>query len=79
MRELIVYSRPGCHLCELLLEQLEPMCRSAGVRLDVQDVDTREEWRRLYGERIPVVCAGEEELSAWPFDRDRVSRWLGLA
>jgi hypothetical protein len=76
--ELMVFSRPGCHLCELLLEELEPLSRRAGVTVRVIDVDTRPDWRERFGTRVPVVCAGDEELSGWPFDRAGVSARLGL-
>lgn len=77
MRELTLYSRPGCHLCHYVLEELEPLCAGAGVTLREVDVDTDERWRERFGVRIPVVCAGEEELSGWPFDRERVRAWIG--
>ena len=49
-----VYSRPGCHLCELLIEELLPLVRGR-VDLEVLDIETRPEWKLRYGTRIPVV------------------------
>jgi glutaredoxin len=75
--EVTVFSRPGCHLCEVLLEELEPMCRASGVGVRVVNVDSDPAWQQRYGTRIPVVCAPTgEELSGWPFDRERVHHWL---
>ncbi len=51
---VVVYSRPGCHLCERLLEELAPLVRGRG-RLELRDVDDDPHWRRAFGERIPVV------------------------
>jgi hypothetical protein len=66
--ELIVYSRRGCHLCELMLEELVPLCRErAAIR--VLDVDSREDWRRAYGQRVPVLCSGDREISVAHLDR----------
>jgi hypothetical protein len=76
MREIEVFSRQGCHLCELLIEELEPLCRAHGVMLRVRDVDDDERRREAYGLRVPVVRAGGAELSGWPFDRERVLGWL---
>ena len=76
MPELVVFGRPGCHLCEIACEELEPHCRAAGVTLRMVDVDTRADWREAYGLRIPVICGDGEELSAWPLDRERVLGWL---
>lgn len=76
MRELTLYGRPGCHLCDFVYDELQPLCAAAGVELRQVDVDSDERWRERFGVRIPVVCAGNEELSGWPFDRQRVLVWL---
>ena len=75
MRKLTLYSRPECHLCEALLADLMPLL-SAEDRVDIVDVDTSEATARRYGLRIPVLAAGEVELSGYPLDRDRVRRYL---
>lgn len=51
---LRVYSRPGCHLCEQLIEDLQPLVRGRA-RIEVLNVDARDDWARAYGTRIPVV------------------------
>ncbi len=51
---ITVYSRAGCHLCELLVEALLPMVRGH-LRVDVVDIDSRPDWQEAYGTRIPVV------------------------
>lgn len=51
---LQVYSRQGCHLCEQLIEELLPLVRDK-MDIEVCDIDTRPEWQRDYGTRIPVV------------------------
>jgi hypothetical protein len=73
--KLVLYSRPGCHLCEALLEDLEPML-GAGVAVEVVDVDSSVALERRYGLRIPVLAAGETELSGYPLDRTRVREYL---
>ncbi len=54
LNRLYVYSRPGCHLCELLIEELAPLIRGR-LELEVRDIDTRPEWKLEYGIRIPLV------------------------
>ena len=49
-----VYSRPGCHLCELLIDELLPLIRGR-LDLEVIDIETRPELTITYGIRIPVV------------------------
>ncbi len=75
-RAVTLYGRPGCHLCELMVEELEPLCRAAGRDLQVVDVDAAPAWRARYGARIPVACLGTEELSGWPMQVAEVSRRL---
>ena len=76
MLDLVVYSRRGCHLCELMLEELVPLCRDRAT-IRVLDVDTRDDWREAYGNRIPVLCAGDREVSVARLDRDALLALLG--
>ena len=52
--QIRVYSRQGCHLCELLIDELLPLIRGR-LALDVIDIDTRPALTIKYGIRIPVV------------------------
>jgi len=63
-------SRRGCHLCELMIEELVPLCRDE-LKLVVLDVDENPAWRELYGLRVPVllyegrvVCEGRLQREA---------------
>jgi hypothetical protein len=78
MVKLTLYSRPECHLCEALLEDLAPLL-GAKASVEAVDVDSNETLVRRYGLRIPVLAAGELELSGYPLDRDRVRRYLESA
>ena len=53
-----VYSRRGCHLCELLLGELESLDRT--------------EWQDAYGLRVPVVCCDGDEICQYNLDRGAV-------
>ncbi len=78
MLALVVYSRRGCHLCELMLEELVPLCRGRAT-ISVLDVDSREDWRQAYGNRIPVLCSGDREISVAHLDRDALLAILGAS
>ena len=75
MRTLILYSRPGCHLCEDLAAQLEPLVRGRAT-IELVDVDSSVALERRYGLRIPVLCDGDVELTSYPLDAARVTRHL---
>jgi hypothetical protein len=66
-----VFTRPGCHLCEILLEELMPLIRGRA-RLEVCDIQTRESWLAEYGTRIPVVEIGGQAVCQYHLDRSAV-------
>jgi glutaredoxin-like protein DUF836 len=78
MRTLILYSRPECHLCELLAAELAPLLRGRAALKHV-DVGEDPELERRYGLRVPVLVAGETELSSYPLDRERLERFFTQA
>lgn len=75
MKELVLYSRPGCHLCENLLEELLPLLRGrAGLR--EVNIDTDPALRAQFDVRVPVLAAGEDVISEAFLDRDAVQAYL---
>lgn len=72
---IAVYSRPGCHLCEELIEALLPLTRGRAA-VEVRDVDSRDAWRERFGLRIPVVEFAGEVLCEFRLDRAAVLRAL---
>ena len=71
MPTLQVYSRQGCHLCEVLLESLLPMVRGT-FEIEVLDIDTRLEWQDQYGTRIPVVEIDGRMVCEYHLDRQAI-------
>nr|WP_318728890.1 glutaredoxin family protein [Roseofilum sp. Guam] len=51
---LILYSKPGCHLCEGLQEKLEQI-QSIAFELEVRDITTNDTWWQAYEYEIPVL------------------------
>lgn len=72
---LYVYSRRGCHLCDVLVEGLLPLVRG---RLDVEvrDIDSREDWRQKFNVRIPVVEFQGEVVCQYHLDRPSIEAVL---
>jgi predicted thioredoxin/glutaredoxin len=65
------YSREGCHLCEVMLEELLPLIRGRA-DIEMRDIDTVVEWREKYDIRIPVIEYDGELVSAYPLDYDAI-------
>ena len=76
MSKLLLYSRPECHLCEAVAERLRPLLAGRPVELEIVDVDSTVALERRYGQRIPVLVAGEVEISGYPLDEARVRKYL---
>lgn len=55
---LILYTKPGCHLCEGLQEKLEQI---EGLTLELRDITTRDEWFQAYQYEVPVICRLSDE------------------
>lgn len=71
----VVYSRRGCHLCEVLIEQL--LEELAGRETpEIRDIDSRSDWREKYDTRVPVVEADGELVCEHRLDRPRVQALL---
>jgi glutaredoxin len=70
---VVVYSRPGCHLCEEALERLVALHRE-GYRFDLHEVDieSHDLLLRRHLERIPVIEIDGVEVSELIFDEPAV-------
>jgi glutaredoxin len=55
MHEVVVYSRRGCHLCEVVKDTLTRAQSRAEFQWREVDIDTDPELQRLYNEEVPVV------------------------
>ncbi|MGF1492258.1 MAG: glutaredoxin family protein [Microcoleaceae cyanobacterium] len=57
--DLILYSKPGCHLCEGLQEKLEQIQANpqtnCQIELEIRDITTSEPWFQAYQYEIPVL------------------------
>lgn len=51
----VLYTRTGCHLCELAWDLLQTAQAQHGFHLDLIDVDTDDDLARKHGEWVPVI------------------------
>ena len=75
MRTAFVYSRPGCHLCEQLVEELLPLI-AGRVTVEIRAVDSNQDWRSRFGDRVPVLAIGDDIVCEARLDRLAVERAL---
>ncbi|GFP84335.1 hypothetical protein PHJA_000577200 [Phtheirospermum japonicum] len=66
-RKLVLYSKPGCCLCDGLKEKLDAAFSLSGpnyvgdVQLEIRDIMSNPEWERLYQYEIPVLARVRED------------------
>lgn len=72
-RKLVLYSKPGCCLCDGLKEKLQAALTLSGpnssindVELQIRDISTNPEWEKAFQYEIPVLARigsdGTEEI-----------------
>tara|TARA_R110002096_G_scaffold163266_1_gene330669 strand:+ start:15245 stop:15514 length:270 start_codon:yes stop_codon:yes gene_type:complete len=69
------YTRRGCHLCEIMLEEVLPLVRGRA-EIQTRDVDSDPEWHRKYDIRVPVLEINGELVSEYPLDVEALKRRL---
>lgn len=52
---LILYTKPGCHLCEGLQEKLAQVSLFQ-FELELRDITTNDRWWQLYQYEVPVLA-----------------------
>jgi hypothetical protein len=72
MKSLRVYSRRGCHLCEDLIRELEPLIEGK-LELEVRDIDSNTEWHERWFADIPVVEYEDAVVCMHFLDHDAIT------
>jgi glutaredoxin len=77
MTDVVVYSRPGCHLCEEAIDALVTL-HQEGYRFQLHEVDIESDelLLRRHLERIPVVEIDGREVSELILDQAGVRGML---
>jgi hypothetical protein len=60
---LVLYSKPGCHLCEGLQEKLAAIT-NISLEVEIRDITTRDDWFQAYQYEIPVLMWQKDTDSA---------------
>jgi glutaredoxin len=75
-REVVVYSRKGCHLCEIVKESLVKLHKRGGFQWREIDVDADAELRREYNDQVPVVFINGRKAFKYRMDEREFLRKL---
>ena len=78
--KLTLLTRAYCHLCDEMLAAVSPLAAARGATVAVVDVDAEPALERAFGERVPVLFAGDPtegvELCHYRLDRALVEQAL---
>jgi glutaredoxin len=66
--QVILYSRKGCHLCEVVKESLAKLSRRTQFTLQEIDVDSDLNLRRQFTDEVPVVFINGQKAFKYRMD-----------
>ena len=73
---VLLYSRPGCHLCDDARAVVEAVCAELGERFEEVSIDDDPALRERFGEEIPVTFVDGRQHDFWRVDPVRLRRAL---
>jgi len=62
-REVTLYTRPGCHLCEQAKAVIAPLLREFGATLREVNIDEDPALKERYEYDVPVIFVGDRKAA----------------
>jgi glutaredoxin len=78
-RDLTLYSRPGCHLCDEMKKQIAPLVAKHHANLREVNIDEDPILRQRYNEEVPVLFLGPRKVAKYSVDIEQLRRQLQRA
>jgi glutaredoxin len=69
---VVVYSRPGCHLCETAEQQVAAVCAETGDTWSRVDITTDADLTARFSEQVPVTFVDGAQHDFWRVDPVRL-------
>lgn len=66
-----VYSRHGCHLCEIAEKTIDELKSELGFEIQITFIDGSLELEKLYGDKVPVIHIDGEHHDIYKVDEER--------
>ncbi len=76
MHDVVVYSRKGCHLCDIVKESLTQFQGDVDFQWREVDIDVDPQLRQKYNDDVPVVFIGERKAFKYRMDERQFLRAL---
>ena len=74
MKKVTVYSRTGCHLCEIAIDLIKSIKQENNFSLEIKLIDNDSELQKEYGEQVPVILIDEKVHDYWRVDLIRFTK-----
>ena len=71
MKKVTVYSRTGCHLCEIAIDLIKSVKQENNFSLEIKLIDNNSELEKEYGEQVPVILIDDKVHDYWRVDLTR--------
>ena len=72
-----LYSRPGCHLCDVAREVIERVCADLGEEYVEIAIDDDPQLRERFTDEVPVTFVDGRQHDFWRVDETRLRAALG--
>ncbi len=74
--EFIIYSRQGCHLCDVMKDELEAMAMSIKGTIKLVDIDNDPDLNKRFNNQIPVLFVDDVEICHYKLNKKNLLRFL---
>ena len=74
MKHVTVYSRSGCHLCEIAIDRINSVKKDYEFSLEIFLIDNNNELEKEFGEQVPVIMIDNTIHDYWRVDLERFTK-----
>ena len=71
MKKVTIYSRTGCHLCEIAIDKVKSVKNEFNFDLQIKLIDNSLDLKNEYGEQVPVIMINDKVHDYWRVDLER--------
>ncbi len=75
-RDVTLYTRPGCHLCDEAKSAIAPLLREFAAALREVNIDADPVLKERYGWDVPVIFIGQRKAAKHRVDPEQFRRQL---
>jgi glutaredoxin len=70
MKKVTVYSRSGCHLCEIAIDKIKSVNSEIDFELEIKLIDDVKTLQEKYNDEVPVILI-DDQVDYWRIDVER--------